>query len=113
VGRGGVRHTENLVDDWHDTAALNQRPYMVPNPADDRCLLFSWPRTESRRSHGEPLHHHLPQAQHRFFCLTQAADDDQPAVISQTFQMPLEIVCSDNVQDPVDAAALGRAQLHD
>jgi hypothetical protein len=85
---------------------LEERPDVLAQRLGERHLALGWTRAQRRARHGQPTHHdvppvdlHAPAAQER--------DHHEPAFKRQAFQVLLDVVAADHVEDDVDAALAG------
>ena len=98
----------DLVNHRRDHALLEQRPDVLEQVARDRALLRR--RARPQRRAGDPARLRIiTEKSSSAFARLQERDLQQPALDRQQIEVARHVVAADDVEDDVDAAAVGDA----
>src|SRR6266581_2749745 len=107
VRPGGFGEREGLVDDRLDPAALDERPDLRAQVFRDRALEFDRARAQGRARDGQPPAQDLGEVDGRFGA-AEEGDHGDAAVVGEAFQLAIDVVAPDHVEDDVHPFAAGR-----
>src|SRR5260221_10740416 len=101
---------KGLVDDRLDLSGLDERPDFFPQVLRDRAPELHRARAQGGAGDGEAAAQDVGQVERRLRA-AEEGDDDDAAVVGEAFQLAVDGVARDHVEDHIDAAA-GRRFLY-
>src|SRR5206468_6618566 len=103
----GFGEREGLVDDRLDRAGLDQRPDFLAQVPRDRALELDRARAQRGARHRQAPAQDVAEEERRL-AAAEEGDDNDAAVVCEAFQLAVDVVAADHVEDHVDAAASRR-----
>src|SRR6266581_283755 len=103
----GFGEREGLVDHRLDFAPLDERPDFLAQVPRDRALELDRARAQRGTGDCQAAAQDVAEIEGRL-AAAEESDDDDAAVVGEAFQLAVDVVAPDHVEDHIDPLAAGR-----